>query len=117
MFTVAVKQQHNNNNKASYFLVGIWCQNDVALTSMRRHHDASTLIRHHFSHVPAGLKHNGPFVRLTQYLFAASLKIVDCLSTKAEEAVPISHVSLRFLSFFLFFCSLFIYFLRFLENS
>ena len=27
---------------------GIWCQNDVVSTSMRRHHAASTLIRHHF---------------------------------------------------------------------
>ena len=27
---------------------GIWCQNDVVLTSMRRHHVASTLIRRHF---------------------------------------------------------------------
>ena len=27
---------------------GIWCQNDVVLTSMRRNHVASTLIRHHF---------------------------------------------------------------------
>ena len=28
--------------------VGIWCQNDVVLTSMRRNHVASTLIRRHF---------------------------------------------------------------------
>ena len=28
--------------------VGIWCQNDVVSTSMRRHHVASTLIRRHF---------------------------------------------------------------------
>ena len=28
--------------------VGIWCQNDVVLTSMRRHHVASTSIRRHF---------------------------------------------------------------------
>ena len=27
---------------------GIWCQNDVILTSMRRNHVASTLIRRHF---------------------------------------------------------------------
>ena len=27
---------------------GIWCQNDVVLTSMRRHHVASTSIRRHF---------------------------------------------------------------------
>ena len=27
---------------------GIWCQNDVVSTSMRRHHVASTLIRRHF---------------------------------------------------------------------
>ena len=32
---------------------GIWCQNDVASTSMRRNHVASTLIRHHFlRHMP-----------------------------------------------------------------
>ena len=32
------------------FPVGIWCQNDVVLTSMRRcHHVASTLIRRHFT--------------------------------------------------------------------
>ena len=29
-------------------LVGIWCQNDVVSTSMRRHDVASTLIRRHF---------------------------------------------------------------------
>ena len=28
--------------------VGIWCQNDVVSTSMRRNHVASTLIRRHF---------------------------------------------------------------------
>ena len=28
--------------------VGIWCQNDVVSTSMRRDHVASTLIRRHF---------------------------------------------------------------------
>ena len=28
--------------------VGIWCQNDVVLTPMRRHHVSSTLIRRHF---------------------------------------------------------------------
>ena len=28
--------------------MGIWCQNDVVSTSMRRHHVASTLIRRHF---------------------------------------------------------------------
>ena len=27
---------------------GIWCENDVGSTSMRRHHVASTLIRRHF---------------------------------------------------------------------
>ena len=30
------------------FPVGIWCENDVGSTSMRRHHVASTLIRRHF---------------------------------------------------------------------
>ena len=30
------------------FLAGIWCENDVGSTSMRRHHVASTLIRRHF---------------------------------------------------------------------
>ena len=29
--------------------VGIWCQNDVVSTSMRRDHVASTLIRRHFN--------------------------------------------------------------------
>ena len=33
--------------------VGIWCQNDVVSTSMRRHHVASTLKRRH---MPAGPK-------------------------------------------------------------
>ena len=28
--------------------VGIWCQNDVVLTSMRRDHVGSTLTRRHF---------------------------------------------------------------------
>ena len=31
-----------------HYPVGIWCQNDVVTTSMRRHHVASTLIRRHF---------------------------------------------------------------------
>ena len=30
------------------FPVGIWCQNDVVSTLMRRNHVASTLIRRHF---------------------------------------------------------------------
>ena len=32
----------------SYCPVGIWCQNDVVSTSMRRNHVASTIIRRHF---------------------------------------------------------------------
>ena len=32
----------------SNYPAGIWCQNDVVSTSMRRHHVASTLIRRHF---------------------------------------------------------------------
>ena len=28
--------------------VGLWCQNDVVSTSMRRHHVASTLTRRHY---------------------------------------------------------------------
>ena len=31
-----------------HFPAGIWCENDVGSTSMRRHHVASTLIRRHF---------------------------------------------------------------------
>ena len=34
---------------ACYFPAGIWCQNDVVLPLMRRHHVASTLIRRHFT--------------------------------------------------------------------
>ena len=34
---------------AEYIPVGIWCQNDVVSTSMRRDHVASTLIRRHFN--------------------------------------------------------------------
>ena len=34
--------------EAVMFPAGIWCQNDVVTTSMRRHHVASTLIRRHF---------------------------------------------------------------------
>ena len=38
---------------SKYFMklcpVGIWCQNDVVSTSMRRDHVASTLIRRHFN--------------------------------------------------------------------
>ena len=30
------------------FPVGIWCQNDVVLSSMRRNHVASTITRRHF---------------------------------------------------------------------
>ena len=33
---------------AEGFPGGIWCENDVGSTSMRRHHVASTLIRRHF---------------------------------------------------------------------
>ena len=32
----------------THFPAGIWCQNDVVSTSMRRNHVASTLIRRHF---------------------------------------------------------------------
>ena len=36
--------------------MGIWCQNVVVLTSMRRNHVGSTLIRRHFSHqMPLGM--------------------------------------------------------------
>ena len=33
---------------SKYCPAGIWCENDVGSTSMRRHHVASTLIRRHF---------------------------------------------------------------------
>ena len=34
--------------KGHAYPAGIWCENDVGSTSMRRHHVASTLIRRHF---------------------------------------------------------------------
>ena len=34
--------------------VGIWCQNAIVSTSMRRHHVASTFIRRHFTSCPLG---------------------------------------------------------------
>ena len=36
------------NHALSHFPAGIWCENDVVLTSMRRDYVASTLIRRHF---------------------------------------------------------------------
>ena len=39
---------HPRNLTNTIYPAGIWCQNDVGSTSMRRHHVASTLIRRHF---------------------------------------------------------------------
>ena len=41
--------QGPENLQLKSYPVGIWCQNDVTLTSMRRHHVASMLIRRHFT--------------------------------------------------------------------
>ena len=38
----------HTNNKYNNIPAGIWCENDVGSTSMRRHHVASMLIRRHF---------------------------------------------------------------------
>ena len=53
-----------------YNPVGIWCENDVGSTSMRRHHVASTLIRRHFcTKCPLG----SPVLKLQQWYIHASL--------------------------------------------
>ena len=63
--------------------VGIWCQNDVVLTLMRRHHVASTFIRRHFlHHVPAGTGYM--IIRMMYFhlkidLFSLSLYLHLCL--------------------------------------
>ena len=40
--------QSNSSRNTTTHPAGIWCQNDVVLTSMRRDDVASTLIRRHF---------------------------------------------------------------------
>ena len=47
------------------FPVGIWWQNDVASTSMRRNHFASTLIRRHFASNARGVEAEHHCFRLT----------------------------------------------------
>ena len=39
---------HKQSIKPSLYPAGIWCENDVVLTSMRRDYVQSTLIRRHF---------------------------------------------------------------------
>ena len=41
-------QSERDKGKRAFNPAGIWCQNDVVSTSMRRNHVASTLIRRHF---------------------------------------------------------------------
>ena len=52
--------------------VGIWCQNDVVSTSMRRNHVASTLIRRHF-HVMCPLGSQFDFLFL--YVYTRQVKV------------------------------------------
>ena len=44
----AVSKKKGINGFSAYIPAGIWCENDVVLTSMRRTNVASTLIRRHF---------------------------------------------------------------------
>ena len=39
---------NKGHNKTQKYPAGIWCENDVVLTSMRRDYVASTFIRRHF---------------------------------------------------------------------
>ena len=58
---------------------GIWCENDVGSTSMRRHHVASTLIRRHFCpKCPLGDIRRPSYCQQTKHLmeFNASFAIL-----------------------------------------
>ena len=49
--------------------VGIWCQNDIVLTSMRRDHVGSTLTRRHFTSCARWVSfdsRNGPSLQRNQ---------------------------------------------------
>ena len=61
------KSKKNNNEinrerereRERTYPAGVWCQNDVVLTSMQRDYVASTLIRRHFR-TKCPLGNNGP---------------------------------------------------------
>ena len=58
---------------------GIWCENDVGSTSMRRHHVASTLIRRHFgTKCPLGL------LRARKWYFGGNMV---CFQNSDEKTV------------------------------
>ena len=60
--------------------MGIWCQNDVVSTSMRRNHVASTLIRRHFYVMcPLGWYADG--VAAHRVLFV----VLPCLKLRGEN--------------------------------
>ena len=52
------KQIRSGDYRTRHFQVGIWSQNDVALTSIRRHHVASTFILHFLVMCPLGSDYN-----------------------------------------------------------
>ena len=52
------------NGAALWYPAGIWYENDVVLTSMRRDYVASTLIRRHFdTKCPLGINYSAPQVK------------------------------------------------------
>ena len=61
--------------------VGIWCNNDVVLTSMRRDYVASTLIRRHFgTKCPLGSIYRGTpieFGTVRQMILEIKLSLTD----------------------------------------
>ena len=72
--------------------VGIWYQNNVVSTSMRRHHVTSTLIRCHFTscarwmYVPLPLKQNKSYV-LTSYMkpfSVAKFEVAEMMTTTTD---------------------------------
>ena len=78
--------------------VGIWCQNDVVSTSMRRDHVASTLIPRHF-HTKCPLGRSHIWIVLIQGSKYEAIKVVPFRKSAEKngnvpiQATPVSFVS------------------------
>ena len=87
-------------------LAGIWCQNDVVSTSMRRDHVASTSTRRHFGHVASTLtrRHFGtscPLGTQSQTKYRQSQNVIVYKHSnsfgiqKAYNPIPLPHAWLQ----------------------
>ena len=77
---------------------GIWCENDVVLTSMRRDYVASTLIRRHFdTKCPLGVfaRLISTFGSYTVYPFSNQLYSTRCIVIISKPQSPRLNLSIE----------------------